>query len=249
MSRRRWTTKVERPLYAGLNGHDVEPPLLGDALDKIVDPFEKAKQAFSSRFKADAKEPEKPRPVDPSMIPAPPPQMADAGLSRREQPRKRPGVLWVSTPAGKQRFVYQVYSQALWGIDTHYTPKGTVLCYEDRSRCIGGHKELNLRSKFFLHCFCETERKVCFAQLTNGAADDLDEQVKKGVSLRGMTIELVRSEKDNGRLNCKVLDFGTREKADKLPPELDPLLSIYNLLKIDPVDAAVSKHLACGSPD
>lgn len=163
-------------------------------------------------------------------------------LDRQDTPPPAKNVLWVERLRGNERGTFTVYSQCLWGVNTHYHNGRTQPCFKNHDLCFGGHKVTNLRWKGYLHCWGYSRNRQVILQLTDAGARMLLKQVAQGAVLRGLTLEVARTSKDKGRLNVKV-DHYALNKADRLPPEIDPLPSLWNLWGIDPSVELVNRKL------
>lgn len=162
-------------------------------------------------------------------------------------PPRRRDVLFVQSPDAGERLKFLVYSQSVWGVYTHYNGK-TKPCYENHDLCEGGHSLLNLRWKGYLHGWSYARNDQVIIQLTLEAANQLVEQLAESAVLRGLTIEVCRTAKKKGRSSCHVLGQYAQHDSAKLPPEIDPLRSLYNMWGLPYRPDALYRHLSGDPP-
>jgi hypothetical protein len=165
-------------------------------------------------------------------------------LSMSDTPETKPGVWWVEVPRGNEVVKFLVYSPTKQGVNMHYIlkEKRTVPCFENHDLCYGGHSLANLKWRCYVFGFSYKRRKNCFLQLTWEAWETWAHQLQPGTSLRGQTIQVHRTEKNNGRLWIEVETWREKDRAD-LPRNEDVTLSLYNLWEFDPSDGQAGARL------
>jgi hypothetical protein len=176
-------------------------------------------------------------------------RFSEPALSRSATPPTKPGVYWVECPKGNESQKFLVYSPVIQGVNMHWisAQRRTVPCFENRDLCPGGHKEANLKWRAYVFGFSHKRHKNCFMQLTADAWESWLSQVREGVNLRGQTIIVHRTEKNNGRLWVEVESWREAPKAE-MPLDQDCKLSCYDLWRFDPstvmADAKLGSDLA-----
>ena len=154
-------------------------------------------------------------------------------LSRADKPPKKDETLWVVSPKGNERLKFIVYSPAVMGVHCHWTGRRTVPCFENQDLCEGGHKDATQKWRGYVHAWAYDLGRQVFVQLTGEAVESWWAQCGPGVSLRGQIVEVIRTQKNNGRLTVQVDKYLTREK-DKLPEPRDCKLSLFKLWGVRP---------------
>lgn len=167
-------------------------------------------------------------------------------LNRCDVPPPVKDVLYVQRLKGDERGQFILYSPAMWGVWTHFHNGRTQPCFENHDLCYGGHQETNLRWKGYVHCWSFMMGRQVILQFTENAARQLLSQLPSGCSLRGKTIEAARSKKSKGRMNVE-LDRYAMDRADGVPPAIDPLKSIFNMWGI-PLDVNLLSRSLVTSP-
>jgi hypothetical protein len=164
-------------------------------------------------------------------------------LNRSDVPPKKSDVLWVECVKGLERQKFLVYSPAIMGCYQHWTGKRTVPCFTNHDLCPGGHKEATKKWRGYVHAWSYKRNQQVICQLTGDAIESWWAQLSSGVSLRGQTIYVVRSTKDNGRLFVEVDKIFHRD-ADKIAQAVDPVASLWNMWKMEPSHAELNASLA-----
>lgn len=162
-------------------------------------------------------------------------------------PPRRRDVLFVQSPDAGERVKFICYSSCFYGVYTHYSGK-TCPCYEDHTLCLPEHSELNLRWKGYLHGWSHTRNEPVIMQFTVEAANQLVEQLSDRAVLRGLTIEVSRTAKKKGRMNCQVIGAMPTTRPDQLPPPIDPLRSLYNMWGLPFRTERLRAHLSGDPP-
>lgn len=156
-------------------------------------------------------------------------------LSTSPKPIHNADALWVEKVKPGEKGHFLIYSPVFYGVHTHYRGegRGTVLCFADRSLCVGGHDESSLRWHGFLHAFHIEGMRQVFVHFTPEGAKLLLSQLDDGTSLRGMRVQIRRSTAKKGPFYVQLL--GQSEVGErKLPKHRDPRASIFKLFKITP---------------
>ncbi len=151
-------------------------------------------------------------------------------LSRVDRPTRNRSVLWVERLKKDDQQSFILASAKLFGFHTHWTGAKTVPCWQNHDFCEGGHKEESLRENFLLQAWSLKRGKMVFLYLTPQAAEQLEDQVGAGVTLRGVPVVVTRTKANNGRLNIVVSEFTTAQKLSTR--EVDPWESIMVFLKV-----------------
>lgn len=152
------------------------------------------------------------------------------GHIRGAQPRPvNPDIFWVQSIDGGKQERYTIYSPQIWGVWTHhhYELKRTTPCYDTHKFCFGGHDPRTLRFKGYLFGYSFERHRNEFLQLTEAAVINLEEQLGPEVQLRGLTIDVKRSAKKQGRLYVSIADYIHRDPRT-LPMDVSPRASLYN---------------------
>lgn len=163
------------------------------------------------------------------------------------KPPASTGSLWVEKIEPGAKGTFLIYSPAFFGVWTHYRSPGTVLCFKDRTLCVGGHDEDTRRWHGFLHCFHYEKNKQCILKITPEAAKDLNAQVAEGTTLRGLKITLRRSKAAKGPYYVAVVEIVADHS--RLPAHRDPRASIFKLFKIKPTKRMITAALSGGEED
>jgi hypothetical protein len=155
-------------------------------------------------------------------------------LSTCDAPSLKTGIYYIDRLKGDENRNYVIYSPSLHGFYTHWSAEtGTVPCYKDHSKCIGGHNVATLRQYFLLFAWSMVDKAPVFIYLTPKCALKLLEQAGKGNTLRGRWLKIERSKSDKGRL---IPVLGDRANQDwPLREDVDPYPSIFHWMKI-PLD-------------
>ena len=169
-------------------------------------------------------------------------------LDRCDKPERKAEVLWIETVKGNERQKFIVYSPSIFGVYQHWTGKRTVPCFKNRDHCPGGHKEGNRKWRAYVHAWSFKRSEPVFIQLTDEAVNKWYRQISKGLTLRGQIIYVIRSEKDNGRLHVEV-DPNVHPDPKRLPPEVDPLPSLWRMWAIEPSTMQLNSSLVSGPDD
>jgi hypothetical protein len=160
-------------------------------------------------------------------------------------PPVRKDILFVENLVHTDTSVFLCYSPFIWGTFTHWTGSRTVPCFKDHKRCPGGHKEITMRWKGYLHCFSHQRRQAVILQVTDDAARKLLQALAPGQSLRGMTIKGRRAGHKKGPCNMWPDQYAALRTDQELAEHIDPKRSIFNMWKFawvewsinsDPVD-------------
>lgn len=165
-------------------------------------------------------------------------------ISRSATPPGKPGVYWVECLKGKETQKFLVYSPEVQGVNMHWLAKvkRTVPCFENRDLCPGGHSESNLKWRCYVFAYSYKRRANVFVQLTKDAWESWLCQCREGVSFRGQTINVHRTEKDNGRLWVEVETWRSEARAE-IPANQDCKLSLFDLWRFDPSGATLEANL------
>jgi hypothetical protein len=168
-------------------------------------------------------------------------------ISRSATPRTEPGVWWVECLKGQDAQKFLVYSAQPQGLDMHWIPKErrTVPCFVNQSLCPGGHSEKTRKWRCYVFAHSYKRHKNVFVQLTKDAWDSWIAFTKPGVSLRGQTIVVHRTEKDNGRLWVEVESWREERRKD-LPGDEDCKKSVFALWRFDPSEVMLDAKLSSG---
>lgn len=165
-------------------------------------------------------------------------------LTREDRPPKtgpRYQVVRITEPGVH---VLTILSPKVWGVQTHWSGKGTIRCYrrsdEPPERCDNCVAQLPRRWKGYLFCVepqvvrfgansgQEVSREI-FLELTPGAAEQIFEHEQYVPSLRGLRLKIERTRGGkNGRLNCQLYP---QEVPEDLPPDRDPEETLRRLWK------------------
>jgi hypothetical protein len=166
-------------------------------------------------------------------------------LSRSATPPRKEGVYWVECLKGSESQKFLIYSAVAQGLEMHWRPKErkTVPCFKNHDLCPGGHSEKTKKWRCYVFAFSYKRRGPCFIQLTKDAFDSWMHQCREGVNLRGQTINVHRTEKDNGRLYVEVEAWRPDARKD-LPVDQDCKLSVFDLWKFDPATVMRDAELA-----
>lgn len=143
-----------------------------------------------------------------------------AALSRQDEPPADRKALWIERLKGAQVKSFHVLSSTIWGVWTHYDGARTVGCLRQKSVCQGCVNQLPRRWKGYLHAYDCRRRHYVFVELTPTAARSLLEQVGKQTSLRGVRLDLKRTQSDKGRLVPTIA--GWVDNPQNLPHPADP---------------------------
>jgi hypothetical protein len=155
--------------------------------------------------------------------------MKNPKLRTVKAPTRRPDVLWVERLTGNDSQQFVIYSPELRGFVTHFVAGRNVPCFHPDHECDGGHLETNLRENYLLHAWSLKRKRQVFVYLTPGAAEQLQEQLAPGASLRGRFLRLTRTTSKKARLHA---DLGeVAEGVKSIPPEKDFQASALNLLR------------------
>lgn len=128
---------------------------------------------------------------------------------------------WVERVRPGARLHLIILSEALWGLEAHWTGNRTIECSGKANGCRGCAMELPKRWKGGMHVWDLTRKESYFVELTPAAARKLMATAAKDEPLRGLKIDLFRSgQAINGRLLVEVI--GGRVSTKSLPPEQDP---------------------------
>jgi len=165
-------------------------------------------------------------------------------LSRSAEPPGKPGVYWVECLAGKESQKFLVYSAAPQGVNMHWISgeRKTVPCFQDTTLCPGGHSEKNRKWRCYVFAYSYKRHKNVFVQLTKDAWESWLTQCREGVNLRGQTVNVHRTEKNNGRLYVEVETWRNDARKD-LPLDQDVKLSLFDLWRYDPCEATSFANL------
>jgi hypothetical protein len=136
-----------------------------------------------------------------------------------EIPRDPPA-LYVLRLKGNDRFQFRVYSSAFWGVWVHWMGDRSKPHLRDSNKCPGCLKKKKKEWKGYLHVHCYEKKQQVFLELTPVAAAQVIDQVGAGNTLRGIQMNVCRSEKDNGRLIVTVDQYS--KPPEKMPAEKDP---------------------------
>lgn len=168
-------------------------------------------------------------------------------ISRSATPPGKPGVYWVECPKGKESQKFLVYSPVAQGLDMHWLPgpRQTVPCFINRDLCPGGHSEKTKKWRCYVFAFSYKRHENVFVQLTKDAWTSWVCQLQPKQNFRGQTIQVHRTEKDNGRLWVEVEQWRSEIRKD-LPLDEDCRNSVFKLWKFDPSDAMIDAKLASG---
>lgn len=120
--------------------------------------------------------------------------------TRMGVPPRRENIFFVHSPKAEEKFKFAIYSAVIDPLYTHYNGKVTVPCYLDRSLCDPKHSLLNLRWKGYVFGFDFGRNNLGFLQLTHEAANMLLDQLEGPQALRGLTVDVCRTKKRNGRM-------------------------------------------------
>jgi len=162
-------------------------------------------------------------------------------LNRSNVPPRPKDVLWIERLKGTESLRFTCYSKSFWGLWTHWSGSRTVPCFENHDHCIGGHDEATMRWKGYLHGWSQRKNRVCFCEFTPGAARELLEQVPDRQSLRGLHLIVSRTKTSKGRLHCSI--DGVPLHASRIPPEADPMASLWHMWELDPMSHLVNRSL------
>jgi hypothetical protein len=176
------------------------------------------------------------------------PLAAAPELNMVEKPTHKKDTLWVEKVKPGEKGTFLLYSPVFQGVYTHYRGKGigTVLCFRDRSLCVGGHEEGTLRWHGFLHAFHFEKNRQVFLHVTPEGRDNLLAQVAEGACLRGLRIS-VRRPKDAPKGPYYVTIIGDSEVSpNKLPKHRDARASIFNMFQIKPKGRMANAAFAGG---
>lgn len=173
-------------------------------------------------------------------------QMAPA-ISRAERPTKRANTLWIENVKAGAKGTFLIYSPTFWGYFTHYRGKGVgqVLCFEDRALCVGGHTDESMRWHGLLHAYHYEKDRQVFVRFTPEGEFKLREQVRPGVSLRGLKLTVRRSESEKGPFYVSVDDHA-KVPLDKLPQHRDPRASLFRFMELKDTGRVRSAALSGG---
>lgn len=148
-------------------------------------------------------------------------------------PKKDHRIFWIEpVKIGGENQDWLIYSPNIWGIWTHFH-EGTFPCYENHKLCHLGHDPKTLRWKGYLFGFFSRKSKPCFLQLTPASAEMLLDQVPDGNNLRGLRLNVSRTESKKGRLKISINHYGPPADPTKMVKDQDPRMSLFNEWKID----------------
>ena len=166
-------------------------------------------------------------------------------LTRSNTPPGKTGVWWIECLKGNDVQKFLVYSPEVQGLEMHWRPaeRRTVPCFQNHDLCPGGHSEKTRKWRCYVFAFSYKRHKNVFVQLTKDAWDSWLSQVKPGASLRGSTINVHRSEKDNGRLWVEVEQWRDNQRKD-MPQNEDVRLSAFDLWRFDPSEVLATATLS-----
>lgn len=168
-------------------------------------------------------------------------------LSTAPKPPVNKDALWVEKVKAGAKGTFLIYSPTFYGVHTHYRGpgRGTVLCFKDRSLCVGGHDEGSLRWHGFLHAFHFEENRQVFCHFTPEGAKTLINQLEKDTSFRGLKLEVRRSNAKKGPFYVRILGESEVD-IKKLPRHRDARASIFKLFKIQPTGRMQSAAFSGG---
>lgn len=166
-------------------------------------------------------------------------------LDRPDTPYIKPGVWWVECPKGNESQKFRVYSPVVQGVSMHYLvkEKRTVPCFKNTDLCPGGHTEKNRKWRCYVYAFSQKRHKNVFIQLTKDAWESWMCQVRPGQNLRGQSIIVHRTEKNNGRLWVEVEQWKSDDKM-AMPADEDCKLSVFELWGFHPCDLTAGADLS-----
>lgn len=153
-------------------------------------------------------------------------------LSLEPLPPKAGPEIYIMRLKGRERFSYTIFSESMFGIWVHWAGRKSAPHFSDTERCPGCKRQEPKRWKGFLHCFCIEKKQEVFLELTPASAHSLLDQLAVGEVLRGQGIVVERTKGDNGRLLIRVCN--SHPDPAKLPPALDPQVSLLSLWGIHP---------------
>ena len=147
-------------------------------------------------------------------------------LRRSDTPPKREGPqLKVVRLKGSEKSHCVVLSSALWGCFIHWdaTLKRSECCLEDEQVCPGCKAKKPQKWRGYLACW-EAARSTFIMELTPEAARTFLDVTAPCGSIRGITVEFRRTQRDNGRLLVELVPYV--ERKTNLPPEpdIEPIL-------------------------
>lgn len=168
-------------------------------------------------------------------------------ISRSDRPPAKQGVWWVECLKGSESQKFLVYSPVVQGVEMHWLAKErrTVPCFANRELCPGGHSEKTLKWRCYIFAFSYLKKKNVFVQLTKEAWESWMSQCREGVNLRGTTIVVHRSEKNNGRLWVEV-EAWRGEASGKMAADEDCKLSLFEMWRWSPSELTSNATLGTG---
>jgi hypothetical protein len=166
-------------------------------------------------------------------------------LSRSATPPGNEGVYWVECLKGDDKQKFLVYSPEVQGVNMHWRPaeRKTVPCFVNTAYCPGGHSEKTRKWRCYVFAHSYRKHKPVFVQLTKDAWTSWLHQLKPGANMRGSTINVCRSAKDNGRLWVEVESWREERQKD-LPQNEDCKISIFSMWKFEAADVMADAKLA-----
>jgi len=149
-------------------------------------------------------------------------------------PQRRENVYWVRSPKALEVFKFTIYSSEIQPIYTHFNGDATRPCYLNRVLCDPKHSLLNLRWKGYVFGWDHEMNCIHWVQLTQEAANQLIDQLAGPQNIRGLTVQISRTKKKQGRMNCHVIpDFGSMD-LNRMRRAPDVRLSVFNLWRMEP---------------
>lgn len=136
-------------------------------------------------------------------------------------PARRKDDHWVERVRPGATLHLVVLSEALWGMDAHWTGSKTIECIGEGKGCRGCVAKNPIRWKGGAHVYDLSRKESYFIELTPGAARRLMAMTSENESLRGLKIDVFRSGRAvNGRLCVELI--GGRLDPKRLPAAQSP---------------------------
>ena len=145
----------------------------------------------------------------------------DARVKGIPIPPRIPRVQWVERVKPGAKYHVVILSEAIWGLEAHWSGSRTIPCTGTPEECPGCVARNPKRWRGGVHVYDLARKESYFVELTPGAARKLMAVASDSMPVRGLQIDIYRSGSAvNGRL---MLDVVKRlNDVKKLPAEQDP---------------------------